>query len=138
MKKYKITTAEKAVEKALVKVGDEIWVKGKVCELLNVSICVETQEYAIIYCENTTIRIPIPEPKPIDFNIEGRILKYKSNLDGRDVEFIVKTTGYQNGDLFGAYIIDPLNSGREKGFAKAFSCIIPKFWQDITDTYKPE
>lgn len=118
MKKYKITTAKKAVQNGLVKIGDKIWIEG----------IVESTDYEKIgYKPTNKIRIPIPEQKPIDFGEAGRVLK-SGNL-------IVKTTGHSEDFKFSAYVLKseyyPIGEAR-------YDWIIDEGWTDITDTYNKE
>lgn len=115
----------------MVKVGDEVWVKCKANECFNGSIYLETIENAIMYCENTKIRIPIPEPKLIDFGEAGRVLK---SIDG----FIVMTTGWHHKESysFSAYLLHDFEQYK-KGYTANSWNDNPEAWTDITDTYKP-
>ena len=128
-RKYKITTAKNAVEKGLVKVGDIVTVKYKVTEIKDDAIIVTKTENspASWIFSGIKIRIPIPEPKQIDFGEAGRVLK----SDG----FIVMTTGYCHEDskCFSGYLLQDTEESK-KGYTSN-NWAMQEIWQDITDTY---
>ena len=126
MKRLK-TSVARALKKGQIKVGDVILVPLTVDRIaINWIRCGTEGDHMMLSTEDT-ILVPKPEPKPIDFSQEGRVLKHQTNGD------IVKLTGYQKGATFSAVI---LNSGTYKGFASNnFKTSDP--WQDITDTYQP-
>jgi hypothetical protein len=123
-------SAENAVKKGLIKVGDTVLVEMEVYIMRDSYFF---DKYDRLY-ENEKIRIPIQEPKPIDFGVAGRVLKYI--YQGEDF-LIVQTTGYISGKTFAAFVIDPLKTSWKKGEVNMFACALPDAWQDITDTYKP-
>ena len=122
MKKYRVLSAKKAVKKGLIKVGDEIWVKTHVGDILLRGFV----DKLGCYLEKTIIRIPIQETKqkPIDFSEAGRVLK-----NGND---IIRTTGDKTSRKFSGYVLE--SDHLRKGFA-SFKWVISDDWQDITDIW---
>lgn len=128
--KYIKTTARNAVRKGLVKKGDNIWVQMEVSSTEKGIIEIKRLDFMGMLDSNTRIRIPKPEPKPIDFGVAGRVLKYNSNGD------IVMTTGcIQDSELFSAYILESKSTGKGRAYNTWIANI--ELWTDITDTYKP-
>lgn len=126
-KRYKVLSARAAARKGLLRKGTKFMV-----EFIAISHSAEG-----VYCESSTsgkrlvfntskIRIPIPESKPIDFGVAGRVLKH-ANGD------IVKTTGYCTSLFFSAYVLE--SQKHPIGFCLN-DWFIVNDWQDITDTYK--
>jgi hypothetical protein len=129
MKRIK-TTAKKAASNNLINEGDYIFVKCKVLKIENIGeqpIKVEldgisySREYWILD-ENEII---ITKPKPIDFSVEGRILKC-----GKE---IVKTTGYQMSQYFFSAIL--IQGPYHKKGECSNKWEVHHNWTDITDTY---
>lgn len=122
MENYIEITAAEAVERGLVKEGDEILLKLKIYNIYHRAI--DTDSIALIH---ETILIPTPK---IDFSVAGRILQSKYE-DGRD---IVMTTGHKRSEsVFSAYVLESDYYG--KGLASYDWRADHGDWTDITDTY---
>lgn len=132
MKKYIKTTAKNAIKKGLIKEGDKVWVDCTIINIDNNIITIHSHGKNIQLPENRTIRIPKPEPKPIDFGVAGRVLKYT----GQMFESIFITTGRMYGEENG----DDYFFGYKPDDGWAGEVLIGSDlskWTDITDTYKP-
>ena len=129
MKRIK-TSVARALEKGKIKVGDEVWVKAKAIQILKVtgSLELQIQDFGFWTHRDSQILITKPEPKPIDFGAEGRLL-----ISNRGT--IVKTTGFQQSEyVFSAFAI---KSDIHKKGECSNNWTVHAEWQDITDTYRP-
>lgn len=117
--KHIITTAKNAVKKGLVKKGDKVWVKVEVGDIDNKGISDNNNNF---YFDIEKIRIPKPEPKPIDFAVAGRVLRVI------ETNAIFITTGQSGKNYF--YCYNPKN-----GWAGNLSMENPSDYEDITEEY---
>lgn len=125
MKRLK-TSVARALEKGQIKVGDKIFIEATINEIRAFSPTLNVHTIEDGWIKNDQqILITKPEPKPIDFSVEGRILSR-----GGD---IVKTTGFQiSPNAFSGISIKSPNKGYVSN-----TWIVADDWQDITDTYLP-
>jgi len=124
MKRIK-TTVEKALKKGQLKVGDTIWIEKTIDEIDYNDNNMPIMAGRFWYSNISTILITKPEPVPIDFGAEGRILQFE--------DIIVRTAGFKKDiDNFSGYTLAHPTHG--KGFTTNYWDVHLN-WQDITETY---
>jgi hypothetical protein len=126
------TSVARALENGHLKVGDEVWVKTKVLKIIGNNLELHIQDFGFWTRRDAHILITKPEPKPIDFGAEGRVLKLV------DDELIVKTTGLvtntEEGKRFSGVVLK-CTTLKVGSCSNNWGC--DSTWQDITDTYQP-
>jgi hypothetical protein len=125
------TTVKNALKRGQLKVGNKVWIEAEIIEIdkTPTDLPLKTSHSWLLY--DTNVLITKPEPVPIDFGAEGRVLQYKA------CGTIIKTTGLKHEETksFYAYIVKSGNTKLENGYASIWSYQDESDWQDITETY---